>query len=65
MQLGLKSGGGGMLCAYALQCGSVQCINDNGFVCALCVLFSYAALCEASWSFLSASSVCVCFVSTF
>lgn len=31
-----------MLCAYVLQCGSVQRINDYGFVCPLsvCVYFS-------------------------
>lgn len=41
MQLGLKSGGGGMLCACVLQCGRVQRINDYEFVCSLsvCVIF--------------------------
>lgn len=45
MQLSLKSGGGGgMLCAYVLQCGSVQRINDYGFVCSLSVCIFFHAL---------------------
>lgn len=61
MQLGLKSGGGGLLCTYALQCGSVQRINDYGFV-FVCLFsmhcrFSKFSVCAASGSFLSARTV--------
>ncbi len=61
VHLGLTSGGGGMLCAYVLQCGSEQRINDYG-LCApcLCVFIfprighSVALVCIAIVSFFSA-----------
>lgn len=54
--VGFKSVGGGMPYAYVSQCGSVQCINDYGFLCSLSVIFSLHCWCKckASMSFFSA-----------
>ena len=57
-----------MLCAYVLQCGCVQCINDYGFVRCLsvfifpCIGGSLGPVCEASVSFFSARRVYFCFI---
>lgn len=69
VQLSLMSGGGGMLSASVLQCGSERCINDYGFVCSLsvCVYFSIhrsleGLACAAIVSFFSAQRVYFCLI---